>query len=594
MKKVERNAPCPCGSGKKYKQCCLKREEALGASKHADSAFVSNTLQEAIAHHQAGRLVQAEMLYQQILQKEPDHPEALHFLGMVAFQVGRAEIAVDLIGRSLAINPASAEPHANLGGILQMQGKVGEAVEHFHAALSLKHDYPQAHNNLGNALKDQGNLSGAVEHFLAALSIQPDYPEPYSNLLFLYAYHASLPTNEYLSLARGWELACVPAHERLLARDKTFRRSPLAGRRLRVGYVSGDYRQHAVSYFIEQLFARHDRARIELFAYSTQGLDDAVTERLRAQVEHWVSIYGMSDAMVLDRIESDAIDVLIDLSGHTLHNRMGVFARRAAPVQAHYLGYFASTGLAEMDYWIGDEILTPPEADSQFCEKLWRLPRVWVSYKTIADAPAINWSPGSDGSIWVGSFNNLGKLTPQTLALWAKVLHALPEGRLLLKTKELADHGNRQRILAAMANHGILPDRIELQRESNWADYMSQYNRLDIALDPVGGHGGGTITCDALWMGVPVVHALGDRASSRFTASMLNAIGHPEWIAGSEEDYVAKVVTLARDLVQRKALRFVQRERMASSPLCDAVDLAKVLEAAYVGMFERWLESRGI
>jgi predicted O-linked N-acetylglucosamine transferase (SPINDLY family) len=209
----------------------------------------------------------------------------------------------------------------------------------------------------------------------------------------------------------------------------------------------------------------------------------------------------------------------------------------------------------------------------------------------MAEAPEPGWRPAADGSVCIGSFNGLGKLTPQTLALWARVLHALPEGRLLLKNKGLADAENRRRILEIFGGHGIAADRIELQPDSDWADYMAQHDRLDIALDPVGARGGGTSTCDALWMGCPVIHALGDRATSRFTASMLDAIGHPEWIARSETEYVDKVVTLARDVGQRKALRLVQRERMAASPLCDAENLARRMENAYLAMFERWLES---
>jgi predicted O-linked N-acetylglucosamine transferase (SPINDLY family) len=350
-----------------------------------------------------------------------------------------------------------------------------------------------------------------------------------------------------------------------------------------------------VSYFIEQLFTHHNRARIELYAYSTHGQRDANTERLQALVDHWIPVMGISDAATRDRIDADGIDVLIDLSGHTQHNRLGVFARRAAPVQAHYLGYFASTGLTEMDYWIGDEILTPAGTDSHFSEQVWRLPQVWVCYDGKADAPVPDWQPSLDGIVWLGSFNNLGKLTPATLKLWAKVLHALPEGKLLLKTKELRDIGNRQRILDAMSGHGILPDRIELQDGSTtpgWPAHMAYYDRLDIALDPVGGVGGGTTTCDALWMGAPVIAREGDRMASRMTASMLNAIGHPEWIARSEAEYIAKVVALARNLKGRKSLRTAQRALMADSPLCDAKGLTVALEDAFGTMFGRWENKR--
>jgi predicted O-linked N-acetylglucosamine transferase (SPINDLY family) len=245
-----------------------------------------------------------------------------------------------------------------------------------------------------------------------------------------------------------------------------------------------------------------------------------------------------------------------------------------------------------MDYWIGDEILTPPELDNQFSEKIWRLPRVWLSYKTITEAPVPNWHPASDGTIWLGSFNNLGKMTPHTLRLWAQILHELPTARLLLKNKELADAGNRNRILSELASHGIVAERIDLQPGSDWIDYMAQHDRLDIALDPVGGHGGGTSSCDALWMGVPVIHLIGEHVGSRFAASLLNAIGHREWIAHSEAEYVEKVIHLAKNIELRKQLRSSQRNEMALSPLCDARGLAHALEDAYSHMFTHWLNSQ--
>ncbi len=537
-----------------------------------------------------GQFADAKASYQKALEIKPDFAEAHFNLGITLHALWQLDDAVSSFHHALEIKPNHAEAHGNLGSVLQGLGQIDNALTSFHKALEIKPDYAEAHLNLGNALLSQIKIEEAVWHYRTAISIKPDLAGAHTNLLFIHSYFTSLDPHEYLVQARNWEHVCLAAQDRLSAQSRTFSRIPLDGRRLKVGYVSGDFRQHAMSYFIEPLFTHHDRARVELFAYSNHGMRHAVTERLQALVDHWIPVVGMSDAAVRDRIEADGIDVLIDLSGHTEHNRLGVFARRAAPVQAHYLGYFASTGLTEIDYWIGDEILTPAETDGHFSEKVWRLPRVWLSYNTVAEAPEPDWCPASDGTVWLGSFNNLGKLTPQTLALWAKALHALPEGRLLLKTKELADTYNRQRILDVLGGHGIPSSRIELEGKSDWVDYMSQYNRLDIALDPVGGHGGGTITCDALWMGAPVIHALGDRATSRFAASMLHAIGHPEWIARSETEYVDKVVSLARSVELRRALRLAQRERMTCSPLCDAGGLALALENAYFEMYKGWLD----
>ncbi|MBI3903786.1 MAG: tetratricopeptide repeat protein [Nitrosomonadales bacterium] len=567
-----------------YRQALLLKPEYAEAHNNMGAALQNQGKSDAAIEH-----------FFKAFSLKPDYAEAYYNVGAVLQGQGNLDAAVEYYRKALEVKPDYAEAHNNLGAALRSQGKPDEATACFHRALSVRPDHAETYNNLGLIFKGQGKLETAIEYYYKALSIKPDLVEAYDNLLFLHGYNSTLSPQEYLALARGWELSCVSGQDRQTAHGRVFRNSSLAGRRLRIGYVSGDYRQHAVSYFVEQLFARHDRERIELFAYSSHGRQDAVTLRLQALAEHWVSIAGMPDAAVRDCIEADEIDVLIDLSGHTEHNRLGVFARRAAPVQTHYLGYFASTGLTEMDYWIGDEILTPHETDSHFSEQVWRLPRVWISYDGKADAPPPDWHPAPDGSVWLGSFNNLGKLTPATLALWASVLHALPEGKLLLKTKELAEVVNRRRILDVMATYGIAPDRIELQDSGitpDWLAHMAYYNRLDIALDPVAGVGGGTTSCDALWMGVPVVALKGDRMAARMTATMLDSIGHPEWIACSEAEYVGKVVVLARDVALRKTLRLTQRGRMAESPLCDARGLGRSLENAYFEMFGRWLKER--
>ena len=529
--------------------------------------------------------------YRGALAIEPRNADVHINLGAVLKEQGRVDEAVASYQAALGFRPRSPEAHANLGVLLREQGKVDEAIARLNTALSLKPDDPQAHNSLGNALQEQGKLAEAGASYQKALSLQPDYVDAYDNLLYLNAYHALLDTAAYRVLAHDWENACVPAEDLQAARNRTFQHLPLAGRRLKVGYVSGDFRQHAASFFVEQLFSFHDRARLELFAYSVHPRVDAVTARCQNLAEHWVPAFGMSDAALRNRIEADGIDVLIDLSGHTAHNGLGAFARRAAPVQAHYLGYFASTGLTEMDYWIGDDILTPAADDAHFSESVWRLPRTWVGYEGKASAPRPDRQRAPGQPVWMGSFNNLSKLTPATLALWARVMHAVPAGRLLLKTRQLADAGNRRRIVDALAAHGITAERLELHdatATSDWSTHMAFYNRLDIALDPVGAVGGGTTTCDALWMALPVVTLCGDRMASRMTASMLNALGRPEWVARSETAYIDTVAALARDANLRRHLSDTQRQQMEQSPLCDARDLAKALENAYVEMYSRW------
>ncbi len=540
-----------------------------------------------IALREQGQVDEAVACFRKVLLHKPEDARVYNNLGMALWAQGKLDESIASFRRALSINPEYADALFNLGFTYWGHYQEDAAIACYQKAISIDPGYVKAYNNLGLAYQAHGKLDEARETFSRALEVNPSYGQAYSNLLFLHAYHGILKPEAYLSLARGWELACVPVQERDAARNRRFHRSPLAGRRMKIGYVSGDFRQHAVSYFIEQLIDNHDRTRVELFAYSTVNTRDVITERIQAKAEHWIPVSGLSDSAMRERIEADGIDVLIDLSGHTEHDRMGVFARRAAPVQVHYLGYFASTGLSEMDYLIGDAVLIPPQMDKHFTEQIWRLPRIRATYDGKA-APEPDWRPDPTGIIRIGGFSNLGKLTPETFSLWAKVLHALPQGHLLLKTKELSNAGNRQRILDSMVMHGISPDRIELHDRSDtpdWLDHMAYYDRLDIVLDPIGAHGGYTTSCDALWMGAPVITLEGDCMASRMTASILSAIGHPEWISHSESDYVDKVVTLATDVEQRKALRPVQRGLMIGSSLCDAKDLAMKLEDAYFEMF---------
>lgn len=538
------------------------------------------------------RFAEATTSYRRAIEIKPGYAEAHNNCGTALQALGQMDAAATCYLRALEIKPDYAEACFNVGVVLYQEKRIVDAAVYFGRAVEIKPDYVDAHSNRGTVLLDLGQTDDGLACYRRALEIRPAYEAARSGLLFALAYAGLVAPLELLAEARQWQLQVIPESVSAVARKREFNLSPRNERRLRIGYVSGDFRRHAVSNFIEPVFRLHDRSRIELFAYSESCQRDEVTERLHVMVEHWLDIDGMSDEAVHARIRSDAIDVLIDLSGHTLHNRLGVFALRAAPVQSHYLGYFATTGLTEMDYWLGDPVLLPESENAHFCETLWRLPRVWVSYHGRDDAPAPDWRPNASGTVVLGSFNNLKKITPATLNLWAELLHALPNARLLLKTPELEEAHNRQRIEDAMAAHGIAAERLELLgKTEDWIAHMALYDRLDIALDPVGGVGGGTTTCDALWMGLPVVTLKGQGMAQRMTASMLDAIGHGEWITDTESAYVSKVIELAGNVERRRALRFKQREKMRSSPLCDATGLARALEDAFEGMFDRWQDS---
>jgi predicted O-linked N-acetylglucosamine transferase (SPINDLY family) len=433
-------------------------------------------------------------------------------------------------------------------------------------------------------------LERVPDHESARLQMRLTYDE----WLFALGLQASRSAAECLAIARGWELECVSPIQRQSARARTFERRALQDRRLRLGYVSGDFRQHAVSHFFEALLSHHDREQVEVFLYSNNPKDDLVTERIKQGSDHWRDLVGLTDEAARQRIADDCVDVLVDLAGHSAHNRLGVFALRAAPVQAHYLGYPATTGLTEMDYWIGDDMVAPAGSQDAFSETLWPLPRLCVAYGRAAEAPVPVARECEDpADVWVGSFSNLGKLTPATFSLWARVLRALPEGRLLLKIKEISDARVRAGVVDSLAAQGIEPARYELCDWSvtpDWSSHMSYYRRLDVALDTLGGVGGCTTSCEALLMAVPVVTLKGDRAGSRFTTSILASIGHSDWIADSEDDYIAKVVALARDPAQRREARDGLRRQIVNGALFDTRAMAEQLERAYLQMIRRWLD----
>ncbi len=546
-------------------------------------------LAAGLQHMALGQHAEAVDAYRQAAELFPTHTEALERLGDTLVALFRHEEAIEVFNQLLMLKPESGWAHLGLGMSLGGVGLISQASECYRLAISLEPSLAVAHTLYAKSLQDLGETGPSIQAYRHALTLSPSEPIANSNLLFLLSYTGRVTPVEYLQEARQWEQRSQTEIERSLARSKTFSHAPLGARRLKVAYMSGDFRQHAVAYFLEQIYQFHDREKIEVYSYMTNPYEDDVSARFKVLSNHWTNIAEIADANVCQLIEAQQIDVLIDLSGHSAHNRLGVIARRAAPVQAHYLGYCASTGLTQMDYWIGDTIVTPSEISSHFSERVWRLPRVWTSYHGREDAPQPRVVDRVDGEIVLGSFNQLGKITEQTYAIWSEILKRLPQAKLLLKTQALSDPQTRNKLLVSFQRFGISANRIDLIGHTNsWADHMRTYDRLDIALDPVGGMGGGTTTCDAMWMGVPVVALTGVAVSQRMTPSILQAVGHAEWVAATKEEYISKVISLAQAKHLLKQHRLDLRDEMRTSPLCDAKGLTQALEAAYQAMFEKF------
>ena len=358
------------------------------------------------------------------------------------------------------------------------------------------------------------------------------------------------------------------------------------GRRLRIGYVSGDFREHAMAFSLAPVLARHDPESFEVICYANNAREDDVTARLRQSAHEWHRVVGMSDDDMAKRVRGHGIDILVDLSGHTALNRLPVFARKPAPVQAAWLGYVTSTGLAAMDYRLTDARADPPGADeSGYTETLLRLPWVTV-FEPAADSPPVAAVPAHAGDPFTfACLNHLSKVTPEFVALWARLLLAVPESRLLFGNA--GDPGVQRRLVDAFAVLGVAAARLVFRPKLPLRDFLALHREIDLALDTFPYNGGAT-SCHSLWMGVPFVTLAGDRYMARMGASLLEQVGLGEFVARTPDEYVERAVRVARDRDGLGALRASLRARVAASPLVDAQGFVAGLEAAYRGMWRAW------
>jgi len=574
----------------------FQRQEALdeAISSYQKALEISPDLSEA--HNnlgnilmQKGKAAEAISSYRKAVRSGPRNAEAHCNMGNALQQLGRFNDAIHWYKKAIQIAPHRAASYNNMGAALKALGKLEEAVSSHRQALRLDPNNAEAWNNLGRVFKDQGNTREAIGCYRKALSIHPDYAEAHSNLLFAMHYDPGSANRDIFKESQAWWRRHGAPHGVKFVHHN----DPDPSRRLRVGYVSPDFREHSVSYFFLPLLEGHHRDAVETFCYADVKQPDRMTSRIKGLSDHWYSIVGVCDADVARRIHDDRIDILVDLAGHTANNRLLVFARRPAPVQATWLGYPDTTGMPVMDYRLTDDIADPVgESDQYHTERLVRLPQGFLCYTPpdgsddMSPLPALN-----QGWVTFGSFNNLSKVNEQVVKVWSRVLSLVPRSTLLLKSKPLTDEGVRRRYLEMFSMCGISAGRILFEGYTRTTqEHLSLYNRVDIGLDPFP-YNGTTTTCEALWMGVPVVTLKGDRHSARVGASILTRVGLEELISTTESDYVEAAVALAEDLERLKALRVQMRDRLKGSPLCDAPSFASSLEGAYQKMWmscDRW------
>lgn len=535
-----------------------------------------------------GRHDEALVHLRRAIALQPDFAQAHTNLGAILTLLGQETEGLAAQQRAIELNPNSAVAQDNLGATLTKLKRYQEAEQAHRRALAFDPRFAQAYYNLGHLLLGKGAFDEAEVAFRQTIRYQPKHQDAQDRLLSMQAYLGTAPPVALRRESERWERALLSDDERRAAREHRFHRALRTDRRLRLGILSAELGQHPVAYFLLPWLRELDRSRFELYLYSTTDRSNqSGNAEFRALAERWRSLVDLTDTQAVRSMRQDRLDILLETSGHTSDNRLGIVARRVAPVQCHYIGYYATTGLSEMDYLLGDEVLIPPEHDEHFTEKVWRLPRTRYVYSPIEQAPAPRWIPSPDGQPRLGSFNDLIKIRTASLSLWARVLKGLPGARLVLKDRRQDDYDSRVRILSSLKRLGIGAGRVDfLPHVASWAEHMAQYNSIDVALDSVP-FNSATTAFDALWMGTPLVTLLGDRLSARQAASCLTGLGRDEWIATSDVDYIDKVVSLVRDLDQRRSIRKNQRARMLASELCDAPGLARALEQSFVRMCDR-------
>lgn len=527
-------------------------------------------------------LVEAEQVLRRALVGEPLSPELSINLAMVLQKQGRLDDGVAVLAAASAQHRDRGDLFSQLGQLQFIAGRYLEAMQAYRRQAALQPRLAEVHYNLAVVLKEMGQLEASAAAYQQALHCQPDHENALHGLSYTLNFGQLESMPRLAARLRAWTRRHYPAED---LTPFLGRRLPLAGGKLRIGFLSAEIGRHAVAWFLGSVLEHLDRDSFEVFLYESadrQG-DGEEREALTRLATATVQLHGMDDAAARQRILADQIDVLVDTTACMRGSRLRLLARRCAPVQCHYIGFHGTTGVPAVDWTIGDPVYTPPAFDHHLLERVWRLPRCFVAYRLPPDLPAAA-APPAEAPLTLGCFNNLIKVRDDCLDLWAEVLRGLPEARLLLKDVRCRDLSVQERILGGLALRGIGAERVELvPRVHDWNAHMALYNRIDLALDTVPLNSG-TTAFDALVMGVPLVCLRGDWMGGCLTATMLDALGRGEWITFDRREHCERIWQLARDRQALRALRQELRRQVHASSLCDGADLCRALEQAWRGM----------
>lgn len=505
----------------------------------------------------------------------------LNDLGTAFATLGKPGAAIDCFQKAMGLDPANVLAHSNLGSALAEQGYIDAAIEILSRAVATNPDVAELHNNLGTAQLSK-DLDAALESFGKVFALKPDCEDAFGNFLFALNYHPDKTAEDIFSAYRAYDDRFGRPH-RAAWRAHANSRDP--ARRLKIGYVSPDFYTHSVRHFLEPLLANHDKTRVEVFAYAELLREDATTVRYKSYADHWIPTLGLSDDALAERIRNDGIDILIDVAGHTARNRLQTFARKPAPVSVSWLGFGYTTGLAAIDYFLTDAASAPPGSEHLFSETPWRLATPCYVYRPAEGMGPVSPPPATArGYVTFGTLTRAVRINHRTTRVWAEILKQVAGARLVVDSGSYRDPAMQASLAARFAAHGIARDRLEIGCHSPPWDVL---RGLDIGLDCFP-HNSGATLFETLYMGVPFLTLAGRPGVGCLGSSILTGLGHPEWIARTEDGYIEKAVTLASDHAKLAARRNTLRTELQNGPLMDEAGFARRVESAYREMWLRW------
>lgn len=546
-------------------------------------------LKEGMAFHRIQKLGEAEQKYREAINSDPLNFQALYLLGIIATDCSRYRDAIDLLRLALKVRPLYAEAWNDLGVVHMQTGNLNEATLCYQKALEINEHFAEAMNNAGVCLQSKGDCTAALELFEKARTINPKYLDAHTNLIFSTDLVHGVTVEQQMQARKDWDKFHA---QPLMTEWKPHRNDLTTNRKLRIGYVSGDLRLHSASFVFGSMLVNFDRENFEVYVYSnTNFKDDTRSLMFKQNATVWRNIVGLDDKLVVDQIRQDKIDILVDLSGYSAGHKLLVFARKPAPIQVTAWGYATSTGMKAMDYFFADEVIVPHEETKHYVEEVVHLKNV-VSHFCPEDKPDVEDLPAiKNGYITFGSFNRLTKVSEEAFEAWCKVLHAVPNSKMLLKIGELGDEATQKWALDSFNKFGIGKDRLEFLGKTAWFSHMGTYNKIDICLDPFP-HGGGVTTLEGLVMGVPVVTLRYPTVVGRLSASILTTLDMPDWIAESVDEYVEIAVEKAKDIEGAEKVRKGLRDKLLSSIIGDCVAYTCEVEQEYRKMWVKYVESK--